>query len=79
MGKRDNLRSCRYFYEIGSDLTENPTIVLIAQLGGGKGKVTRHYFLEGLKKLLTHKSVERFIQEQQIEGETLAGMLAFVT
>jgi len=68
-----------YFYEIGSDLTENPTIVLIAQLGGGKGKVTRHYFLEGLKKLLTHKSVERFIEEQEIGGETLAEMLTFVT
>ena len=68
-----------YFYEIGSDLIENPTIVLLAQLGGGKGKVTRHYFLEGLKRLLVHKSVERFIEEQEIEDETFAAMLAFVT
>ena len=68
-----------YFYEIGSDLTENPTIVLIAQLGGGKGKVTRYYFLEGLKKLLTHTSVERFLERQEIDGKTLAEMLAFVT
>ncbi len=62
-----------YFYEIGSDLTENPTIALIAQLGGGKGKVTRYYFLEGLKKLLTHKSVERFLEKQEVGGDTLAG------
>ena len=68
-----------YFYEIGSDLTENPTIVLIAQLGGGKGKVTRHYFLEGLKKLLTHKSVEHFIEKQGIGEKTLTEMIAFVT
>lgn len=68
-----------YFYEIGSDLTQNPTISLIAQLGGGKGKVTRYYFLEGLKKLLTHKSVERFLHQQDIGQKTLMEMLAFVT
>jgi hypothetical protein len=68
-----------YFYEIGSDLTENPVIASIAQLGGGKGKVTRRYFLEGLKKLLIHKSVEHFVEEQGVEEETFAEMLAFVT
>ena len=68
-----------YFYEIESELTENPTISLIAQLGGGKGKVTRYYFLEGLKKLLIHKSVQRFINEQEIPTKTLTEMLAFVT
>jgi hypothetical protein len=68
-----------YFYEIGSDLTKNPLIVSISQLGGGKGKVTRRYFLEGLKKLLIHKSVENFIEEQEVEQETFAEMLAFVT
>ena len=68
-----------YFYEIGSDLTQNPVIASIAQLGGGKGKVTRRYFLEGLKKLLIHKSVEHFIEEQEVGEETFAEMLAFVT
>jgi Transposase DDE domain len=68
-----------YFYEIGSDLTKNPVIVLIAQLGGGKGKVTRRYFLEGLKKLLIHQSVERFIDEQEVETGTLEEMMHFVT
>ena len=67
-----------YFYEIGSDLTKNPTIVLIAQLGGGKGKVTRRYFLEGLKKLLIQQSVARFIDTQQLSPQTLADMMAFV-
>jgi hypothetical protein len=68
-----------YFYEIGSDLTKNPVIALIAQLGGGKGKVTRRYFLEGLKKLLIHQTVERFLEEQQAEPELFDEMLAFVT
>ena len=68
-----------YFYEIGSDLTHNPTIALIAQLGGGKGKVTRYYFLQGLKKLLIHASVARFVKEQAISHELFEQMLAFVT
>jgi hypothetical protein len=68
-----------YFYEIGSDLAENPAIVLIAQLGGGKGKVSRYYFLQGIKELLTHAGVVRFVKEQKISVETLGQMFAFVT
>ena len=68
-----------YFYEIGSDLTENPTIALIAQLGGGKGQVTRYYFLQGLRKLLTYGSLNKFVKEHAIDAETLGKMLAFVT
>ena len=68
-----------YFYEIGSDLTKNPVIVLLAQLGGGKGKVSRRYFLEGLKKLLIHQTVARFIENQEVEPETFDEMLSFVT
>ncbi len=68
-----------YFYDIGSDLTKNPIIALIAQLGGGKGNVTRRYFLEGLKKLLIHQSVERFIEQQLLHTETLDEMMSFVT
>lgn len=68
-----------YFYEIGSDLTKNPVIALIAQLGGGKGQVTRRYFLEGLKQLLIHQSVERFMEQQQVETETLEEMMRFAT
>jgi hypothetical protein len=68
-----------YFYEIGSDLTQNPVIELIAQLGGGKGKVTRYYFLQGLKNLLIHTRVARFVKEQDISDETFEQILAFVT
>lgn len=39
-----------YFYEIDSELTKNTTIIMICDLGGGKGKITRHYFFQGLKK-----------------------------
>ena len=68
-----------YFYEIGSDLTENPTIAWIAQLGGGKGQVTRYYFLQGLGKLLTYVSVNRFVEEHALGDKALDSMFAFVT
>jgi len=68
-----------YFYEIGSDLAKNPVIALIAQLGGGKGKVSRYYFLQGIKELLTYAGVVRFIKEQKISTETLGQMFAFIT
>ena len=68
-----------YFYEIEHILADNPTIQLIAQLGGGKGKVTRHYFLQGLKQILIFQSVQYFLNQQQINDDTLSDILAFVT
>ena len=50
----------------------------IAKLGGGKGKVTRHYFFEGLKKILNHQRVEHFININRISSEELTKMLALV-
>lgn len=66
-----------YFYEIESTLAENPVIALIARLGGGKGKVTRHFFLEGLKVLLIHQMVEQFLETQQVHEEGYQAMLDF--
>jgi len=40
-----------YFYEIESELIENTTIQYICDLGGGKGKYTRYFFLQGLAKI----------------------------
>jgi len=67
-----------YFYEIESALIENEAIRIIAQLGNSKGKVTRYYFLEGLKKLLIRQTVEQFIKEHNIDQRQLEEMLAFV-
>lgn len=49
-----------YFYEIEAELANHPVIEWLCQLGGGKGKISRHYFLEGLKCLLIHQQVENF-------------------
>jgi len=67
-----------YFYEIESELTNNQTIQAICLLGAGKGKVTRYFFLQGLKKILVHKSVKRFVKKQNITHEIWEDMLRFV-
>jgi len=58
-----------YFYEIESTLIEHPTIEIICQLGDGKGKVSRFYFLKGLEKLLIAQSVFRFKEDRGISDE----------
>jgi len=55
-----------YFYEIEPELAHHPTMEWLCSLGGGKGKITRHYFLEGLKNLLIHQQVERFREKTRL-------------
>ncbi|SEH06622.1 transposase [Candidatus Venteria ishoeyi] len=66
-----------YFYEIDSELTKNATIIMICDLGGGKGKVTRHFFLQGLKKLLIAESVNKFREQHHISDELYSEMQAY--
>jgi len=58
-----------YFYEIESALIEHPTIEIICQLGDGKGKVSRFYFLKGLEKLLIAQSVFQFKEDRGISDD----------
>ena len=48
-----------YFYLIDSALIADPVVMCICELGGGKGRLTRYYFLLGMQKLLVYRSVER--------------------
>lgn len=63
-----------YFYEIESELIENVNFQYLCDLGGGKGQYTRHFFLKGLAKILTVKSVDQFIQKQGISDEEFQQM-----
>jgi hypothetical protein len=62
-----------------SELIENTTIQYICDLGGGKGKYTRYYFLQGLAKILTYKAVEQFVEEQDISYEQFEQMKNVLT
>jgi len=58
-----------YFYEIESTLIEHPTIEIICQLGDGKEKISRFYFLKGLEKLLIAQSVFQFKEDRRISDD----------
>jgi len=66
-----------YFYEIEPELANNPVILWLCQLGGGKGKITRHYFLEGLKNLLIHQQVERFREKARLRADDWSDIMEF--
>lgn len=68
----------QYFYEIESDLIKDSIFQEICLLGNGKGKVTRHYFLEGLSRLANYYITKSYIEEHHISEEQLGRMKAFV-
>lgn len=55
-----------YFYEIEDELTKDLHIVWLAELGGGKGTITRGYILRGIAKLLEMKQTQDFLQKNNI-------------
>ncbi len=66
-----------YFYEIKSELTNNPTIQMICDLAKSKGKITHYFFLEGLKMLLLAWHVQNFRIQNNISDELFAEMQAY--
>jgi len=66
-----------YFYEINSELSLNPTIEILCEMGGGKNTISKHFFLEGVKNILIAQSVLKFKQENQISDETWQEMVLY--
>ena len=67
-----------YFYEIESLLIQQDFIQFVAGLGGGKGKITRYYILEGFSCLFTKFKVDSWIEEHSITPEKLTEIMKFV-
>lgn len=66
-----------YFYEIKSELTNNPTIQMICDLAKSKGKITHYFFLEGLKMLLLAWHVQNFRIQNNISDALFAEMQSY--
>ena len=66
-----------YFYEIKSELTNNETIIMICDLAKSKGKITHHFFLEGLKTLLIAFRVDLFRKERGISDDLFKEMQSY--
>ena len=58
-----------YLYEIGEEMAYDDFAILLAEIGGGKGKVTRHYIFEGIKMLLGKIRIERIFEKRKISKE----------
>lgn len=66
-----------YFYQLEPQLSQHPAIEWLCQLGNGKGKVTRHFFLEGLRNLLIHRHVERMREQSELTDFEWEEILSF--
>lgn len=60
-----------YFYEIGHEIIKDQTIEWLTQLGGGKGKVTRGYILNGIAQLMKTQSTLDFLVENNISPQQI--------
>lgn len=65
-----------YLYEIGEQAAEDNYCILFAEIGGGKGVVSRHFILEGIKKLVAKYHVDQVLKKHQVPEETIEGMQA---
>ncbi|MBK8043933.1 MAG: hypothetical protein IPK21_15500 [Haliscomenobacter sp.] len=64
-----------YFYEREAELTHNEYMILICKLGGGKGKITRHFFLKGLALLAHYLLAEQFFKEHNLTPDEFRALL----
>lgn len=67
-----------YFYEIQDELTKDDNVQWICELGGGKGTVSRHFFLRGIEKLLIVHQVEQFKQDFNISNQQVQDALELI-
>jgi len=58
-----------YLYEMGEEKTYDDYAILLAKLGDGKGKVTKHFIVKGIRKLLTYHLVDQFFKENDVSQE----------
>lgn len=64
-----------YLYKIGNQEAHDDYAILLARLGGGKGVVSKHYILQGIKALLSKYRVDRFFEEYRPSEDTIEDMI----
>ena len=66
-----------YFYKLEPQLANHPVVQWLCQMGNGKGKITRHFFMQGLRNLLIHHHVERMREQAGLTDDDWEAILAF--
>jgi hypothetical protein len=67
-----------YFYENQHEIVKDPQVITICQLANSKGKVTKHFYLEGLKILANFILFQEFIKQQNLTQEQVNQLLSMV-
>jgi hypothetical protein len=68
-----------YLYLIGNESTFDDYSILFSEIGGGKGKVTRHFILKGIMVLMAKYKVDEIFKEKKITSrkqERLRGIIS---
>jgi len=65
-----------YLYEIGEKEAYDDYTILLAEMGGGKGVVSRHFIMKGIQALMTKYRVDRIFEKQKPSDETIENLLA---
>jgi hypothetical protein len=65
-----------YLYKIEDQEVDDDYAILLAHLGGGKGVVSKHYILQGIKALLSKYRVDRFFEEYKPSTNTIENMIS---
>ena len=58
-----------YLYEMGKEKAYDDYAILLAKLGDGKGTVTKHFIINGIRKLLTYHLVDQFFKDNDVSQE----------
>ena len=58
-----------YLYEVGKEKAYNDYAILLSDLGGGKGKITRHFITQGIRELLNYYRIGRMLKDKEVSQE----------
>lgn len=67
-----------YFYEHQREITADPQASFICSLANSKGKVTRHFYLEGLKIMANYMLFQEAVREQNVPQKTVIELLSIL-
>ncbi len=65
-----------YLYDIGEKEAYDDYTIFLAELGGGKDVVSRHFIMKGIQALMTKYRVDRVFEKRKPSEETIENLLA---
>jgi len=58
-----------YLYEVGKEKAYDDYAILLSDLGGGKGRITRHFITQGIRELLNYYRIGRMLKDKEVSQE----------